>query len=128
MAKRGLLNDTTIRNWWTPKPLHDGDGLYFFVTKKQSRSWIYRYELNKRTRHMGLGPYPEVSLKEARFKHDEAKKLRDSGIDPIDARKAAKQIASNALTVKDACEGLPDGAAGEVSDRASRQADAAAPA
>ena len=38
---------------------------------------------------MGLGPYPEIPLAEAREKAAEARKLTRQGLDPIEHRKAA---------------------------------------
>src|SRR5258707_6073277 len=39
----------------------------------------------------GLGPYPDVSLAEARGKATEHRKLRHDGIDPLDAKAALRQ-------------------------------------
>lgn len=40
---------------------------------------------------MGLGPYPDVSLAEARAKATEHRKQRHDGIDPLDAKDAQRQ-------------------------------------
>lgn len=64
----------------------DGDGLYLIVQPNGRRSWIFRYQLNKRRRDMGLGSYPLVSLKEARLARNAARAAIAQGIDPIDAR------------------------------------------
>jgi integrase len=65
-------------------------GLYLQITPGGSRSWILRYELDKRERFMGLGPYSLVSLKHAREKAREAKLLLLDGRDPIEARFAKR--------------------------------------
>lgn len=72
----------------TQKPgLHpDGGGLYLQVTANQARSWVYRYMLNRRAREMGLGSADVVTLAEARALAAEARKMRATGIDPIEAR------------------------------------------
>jgi hypothetical protein len=44
---------------------HDGRGLYLQV-KNGGKSWVFRYMLNGKSRYMGLGPYPGVTLAEAR--------------------------------------------------------------
>ena len=44
----------------------DGGGLYLQVSKFGTRSWVFRFTLNKRSREMGLGPLHTVSLAEAR--------------------------------------------------------------
>ena len=55
--------------------------------------WRYRYRFAGKPRELALGPYPEVSLKEARQRRDEARaRLRD-GVDPGVERKRAKLIA-----------------------------------
>lgn len=64
----------------------DGDGLYLIVQPNGRRSWIFRYQLNKRRRDMGLGSYPLVSLKEARLARNAARAAIAQGIDPIDLR------------------------------------------
>jgi hypothetical protein len=46
----------------------DGANLWLQVGPNGSRSWYLRFTLNGRTREMGLGPYPLVSLSEARDK------------------------------------------------------------
>jgi integrase len=106
MAKQGLLTDAKVKSLKTPGLYNDGGALYLQVSKAASRSWIYRFYMNGRPvpRTMGLGRYPDVTLRDARAVHLEAVKLRDSGIDPIEARKVERQIASNVLTVKEACE------------------------
>ncbi len=66
----------------------DGNGLYLRITKSASAGWIYRYKLDGRSRDMGLGTYPQVSLAEARELASAAGTLKRSGKDPIEARKA----------------------------------------
>ena len=70
----------------------DGGGLYLQVTERGA-SWIYRYMLNKRAREMGLGPLALFGLSDARAKALDARRLRYEGIDPIEARRAARQQA-----------------------------------
>jgi integrase len=63
----------------------DGNGLYLEVKPKgTSRSWCLIYQLNGKRRQMGLGPYPEVSLAEARMKAAERRKIvRVDKVDPM---------------------------------------------
>jgi integrase len=57
---------------------------------------------------MGLGPYPDVSLAEARQKAFDARRLLRDGVDPIEARRAARTAArleeARSLTFKDCAE------------------------
>ena len=44
----------------------DGNGLYLVVRPSLARSWIQRVTINKQRTDLGLGPYPLVSLANAR--------------------------------------------------------------
>jgi integrase len=79
----------------------DGDGLFLQVSKRGTKSWIFRYSLNRRTRDMGLGPLKSVSLADARMKAAAARILRDKGIDPLAQRDAERDAAA---TTKNASE------------------------
>jgi integrase len=84
----------------------DGGGLYLQVTGAGAKSWIYRYMLRGKEREMGLGSLSAVCLADARTKATECRSLRQAGVDPIDARKSARDQArldaAKALTFKDA--------------------------
>ena len=85
----------------------DGRGLYFQV-RGHSRSWILRFMLNGRARYMGLGPFPDVSLADARREAERCRKLLRDGKDPIEARhrhrQAARLEAAKAMTFQDCAE------------------------
>lgn len=87
---RGINRLTALVVTRAKKPgMHpDGGGLYLQVTKSGAKSWIYRFMLKGKARHMGLGPLSAVSLAEARARATEARKLAKAGIDPIEAQKA----------------------------------------
>jgi integrase len=68
----------------------DGGNLYLQVSQSGVASWIFRYLAGGRERAAGLGPLHTVSLKEARDKALEYRKLRLEGIDPIEHRKAGR--------------------------------------
>jgi integrase len=88
----GKLTATKVKN---TKPetknykLGDGGGLYLLVTFK-GRYWRYDYRYLNKRKTLALGVYPEISLKEAREKHAEARKLLAEGIDPSLHRKRLK--------------------------------------
>lgn len=65
-------------------------GLAISVKAESSRSWILRYYQNGRRRDMGLGPYPEVSLAQARDIAAAKRALIREGVDPIEQRKEAR--------------------------------------
>jgi integrase len=63
------------------------------VRASGKKSWLLRYQMNGVRRDMGLGSYPEISLKEARQKTSEAHRQIEAGFDPIVARQAAQKAA-----------------------------------
>jgi integrase len=52
----------------------DGGGLYISVHSKERKSWIFRYTFGGKRKEMGLGPYPAVSIADARQKAAELRK------------------------------------------------------
>lgn len=78
----------TVRKVVTAPPgrYTDGRGLMLVVKPTGARSWVLRYQLNGRRRDMGLGPYPEVTLAEAREKALEARRRLVKGVDPLTLR------------------------------------------
>ena len=88
------LSELKIRNA-KPKEkfykLSDSDGLYLHVTEKGGKLWRFRYRFEGKEKLLALGPYPEISLLDARQKRDEARRQLAHGIDPGAVRKAQKQ-------------------------------------
>jgi hypothetical protein len=70
--------------------LADGRGLYLRIGPSGSKSWIMRYQIDGRVHDMGLGPYPEISLAEARDRCLAQRRVKVDGVDPIAARKAER--------------------------------------
>ncbi|HJW23934.1 MAG TPA: integrase arm-type DNA-binding domain-containing protein [Rhodocyclaceae bacterium] len=87
------LTDTAIRN---AKPtekaqkLFDGGGLYLEVAPSGGKWWRLKYRFGGKEKRISLGVYPDVGLKEARERRDEARKLLANDIDPGESRKAQK--------------------------------------
>jgi integrase len=65
-------------------------GLHLQVTPNSGRSWVLRATVGTLRRDIGLGGFPGVTLSQARDKAREARAKIESGIDPVEARKAAK--------------------------------------
>ncbi len=86
------LTDTAVRN---AKPgakairLFDARGLYLEVSPTGGKWWRLNYRFDGKEKRLSLGVYPDVSLKNARERRDEARKLLANGIDPSDNRKRA---------------------------------------
>ncbi len=88
------LTDTKIR---TAKPkdkeykLYDTKGLCIIITPSGGKWWRFNYSYGGKRKTISLGTYPEVSLKEARERRDEARRLLARGINPSEHRKKEKQ-------------------------------------
>jgi integrase len=87
------LTDTAIRlakAGDTDRKLADGKGLYLLVTATGSKLWRLKYRIDGKEKKLALGAYPEVGLKEARAKRDDARKAADAGSDPAVAKREAR--------------------------------------
>lgn len=71
-----------------PQKLFDGGGMFLFVTPTGARLWRLKYRIGGREKLLALGSYPQVSLKEARKKRDDARQMLSEGVDPSIAKKA----------------------------------------
>ena len=76
--------------------LADGGGLFLLVQPNGSKLWRLKYRHLGTERALSFGPYPAVSLAEARTKRDEAKKLIADGVDPSVRKKLARIAAETA--------------------------------
>ncbi len=74
--------------WWVSR------NLYLQIADGGSRSWLFRYMFNGRSREMGLGSCELVTLAEARQKVIEARRLLLEGIDPIEDRRRKRREAA----------------------------------
>ena len=81
------LSSRTIQTLKEPGMHGDGAGLYLLIDGGSKR-WIYKFQLNKRRREMGLGSLNDVGLAEARAKAKEKAALVAKGIDPIEDQKS----------------------------------------
>lgn len=93
MAGEKLLTETSCKAA-KPKPktyyLNDGAGLRLRCRPNGGRTWVFRYRLNSKENNVGLGSYPQVTLKVARSRADETRKQLVSGKNPSLEKKAAK--------------------------------------
>jgi len=64
----------------------DGGGLYLRIGPTGAKSWVYRYQLAGRRHDMGIGPYPLVSLADARERTTAQRRLHLDGTDPLTAK------------------------------------------
>lgn len=73
-----------------PLKLFDGGGLYLLVNPNGSRWWRFKYRYLGKEKLLSFGTYPDISLKDARDRRDEARKQLAADIDPGEHRKAMK--------------------------------------
>jgi integrase len=78
-----------------PYKLFDERGLYMLVTPTGGKLWRFRYRHCGLEKLLALGAYPDVSLKRAREKRDDARRLVADGIDPSAKRQAEKIAQGN---------------------------------
>ncbi len=94
------LTNITIRNAKPaakPTKLFDGGGLYLEISPAGGKWWRLKYRIDGKEKRLSLGVYPEVSLKDARDRRDEARKLLANGVDPSENRKAKKAAKVNQI-------------------------------
>jgi integrase len=87
------LTDTAVRNAKPgdkPVKMFDARGLFLIVTPAGGKWWRLRYKFNGKEKLLSLGVYPDVGLKDARDRRDEARKLLANSIDPGENRKVQK--------------------------------------
>lgn len=77
----------------------DGAGLHLLVKDSGSRSWVYRFMLNGKSRDVGLGPAGSggLSLSQARDRAAELRLKVRAGVDPLTERAVAEAGAKAAV-------------------------------
>ncbi|MGA9667212.1 MAG: integrase arm-type DNA-binding domain-containing protein [Gallionella sp.] len=87
------LTDTAIKNakpGAKPVKMFDERGLFLIVAPSGGKWWRLKYRFDGKEKQISLGIYPDVSLKDARQRRDDARKLLANSIDPGENRKAVK--------------------------------------
>jgi len=86
-----------------PYKVFDERGLYLLITPGadgyRGRLWRLRYRYARVEKLLSLGNYPDVSLKRAREKRDEARRLLADGVDPSARRKGDQQSKAETFEV-----------------------------
>lgn len=100
------LTDTKIRtakHGAKPIKLFDERGLFLLLQPPGGKLWRLKYRINGKEKKLSLGTYPDVSLKAARQRRDDARALIANGIDPaqskLDEAAAARVDAANTFKV-----------------------------
>ncbi len=97
MAATDILADKTIRatlkeavQVGKPRKISDGGGLVLEARPTGAGWWRLRFWRDGKEGLLSLGTYPEVSLKDARRRRDDIRKLVAAGKEPSEHRKAEK--------------------------------------
>jgi integrase len=112
------LTDAQIRN---AKPgarirkLSDGGGMQCWIMPSGSKIWKLAYRYNAQQKTLTMGPYPAISLSDARKQRDDAKALVVKGIDPSQQKSVAKR--TRAITSAQTYEAI----ANELLDKKRRE-------
>ena len=90
----GKLSHVKIAKLSQPGMWGDGDGLWLFATALKSgslsRRFVFRYRVKGRYGEVPIGPWPSVTLADARARAAEFRAMIARGDDPAGERKAAK--------------------------------------
>ena len=70
--------------------LFDSGGMFMLISPAGGKLWRLKYRAGGREKLLALGTYPNLSLREARVKRDEARCDLARGVDPGEAKRAAK--------------------------------------
>ena len=79
------LTDVAIKNAKShekPYKMGDAGGLFLLVQPSGGKLWRLKYRVDGREKKLAIGPYPEISLAEARRRRDDARTLIITGKDP----------------------------------------------
>lgn len=88
------LTDTHIRSLkpdMKPRKYFDGGGLFLFIPTSGSKLWRMAYRFDGKSKLLSFGEYPTVSLKDARERREDAKRMLSRGIDPSDHKRQMRQ-------------------------------------
>jgi len=86
------LNNFKIKTLPLNKKITDGNGLNLTLISRDKGRWTFRYRLDGKSREMGIGSYPEISLSEARNIILDKRRMKSQGVDPIYERRELKKI------------------------------------
>ena len=88
-----ILTDTKLQNVKAlryARKIVDGRGLYLLVVPNGGRYWRYNYRFNGKQKTLALGIYPDVSLANARARHEVARRQLAAGFDTAAQRRSLR--------------------------------------
>lgn len=81
-----------------PFKVYDGRGLFLYVPPTGARLWRMKSRYGGREKLLAIGEWPHTSLKRARERLEQARKLLASGIDPAAKKKAERQAIADTFS------------------------------
>ncbi|WP_279205666.1 tyrosine-type recombinase/integrase [Obesumbacterium proteus] len=97
------LTDTAIRKAKPrakPFKLSDSAGLYLLINSNGSKLWYLKYRISGKERKVAFGPYPDVSLLQARQLREATRAKIREGVDPVVAKQVAQKSKKNGQTFR----------------------------
>ncbi|MBB5143908.1 tyrosine-type recombinase/integrase [Desulfovibrio intestinalis] len=91
----------TIKSTGKIERFYDEKGLYLEVTKAGGKYWRFKYAFGGKESRLTIGPWPDVSLDEAREARDEYRKSLRAGVPPSDYKNTPK---ADSITFKSVAE------------------------
>jgi integrase len=95
-----MLTDAAVRTakpGTTARKLYDGRGLFVQVVPAGGKWWRFRYSFDGKEKLLSLGTYPDIGVKQARDRRDEARKLLAEGKDPSAERQTDRAVRREAV-------------------------------
>lgn len=90
------LTDTAVRAAKPeskPRKLSDEKGLFLLIQPGGGKLWRLKYRYLGKEKKLSLGQYPDVTLKEARGRRDEARRSLAAGLDPSVEKRTRQLVA-----------------------------------
>ena len=88
------LSDTAIRaakHGVKPIKLFDANGLFLLLQPSGGKLWRLKYRHAGKEKKLSVGRYPDVGLKEARRRRDQAREMLATGLDPAEQKRILRE-------------------------------------
>jgi len=92
------LNNASVKAAGSGKH-SDGGGLWIYKNAHGGAKWVLRYTLHGRRHEMGLGAFPQVTLKEARESAEKWRAVVRDGKDAIKERERQQRVAERSMHI-----------------------------
>jgi len=96
------LSDTAIRAakpGLSPIKLFDANGLFLLLQPSGGKLWRLKYRYAGKEKKLSIGRYPDVSLKEARRRRDEAREMLANGLNPEEQKRLRRAAAAQSAAM-----------------------------